>query len=728
MRKILFLFILTVFLFSKPVFADEEAKTLSTEEIPFSPFFILVSRLPSFDTELDEVPYNVTHKSREDLSRKHSNTFQEAVEDIEGALLFDQVGNGIDANFGLRGFTESSAVVYLVDGVRVNEVDGAAVNFPLLVMSDVDSVQIDRGSASPVYGSNAFAGVVHITTGKPSDKPISIFGGFDWSSFDGVRFNQGVSGTLKDKWIPLGGAFKYYFNGGRNVSNGFKTNSEYRITSFDIKLSYELPEDTGRFHFGFKHIDDAISNPGELTLSQYQATNDQTLKPLDGRDFKNSIISFGGEKKFWDNKIVTSVLASWRTNLIHFYSTSATFVDFVTGSNPDTDLTTNKTRQTDLIWQAAYEDTFKGFKHRSLIGMEFRDASEYSLQQDAFGGNVNEAAARETERSSSTSSISLFWQEKVNFFKKVIAHVGVRHDLHRLKTTDDLTPTNNQSIRLGKSSISTGLVFKLRENMDVFANYSQGFRIPTISELAPFAAGLNANLQAEESDSYEIGTRLRFGDKASFKASYFLIDLENEIVFDSTSLTPATPFGRNINIGESRRTGVEASLQMNPIQEVNLYGTYTWTHAYVRETDGGGALADERTLGQVPENRMSFGLHCWPLKRLGEPFEGLRLSMNGVFTGKQHPTAFESTAQATLNATGSAGHIIKSYSIWNMVASYAWRENEVFLKVNNVFDNNYYGRAVSATSFGTAIVPAGTFTFVTPGAPREYVLGFRWKF
>jgi outer membrane receptor protein involved in Fe transport len=229
-----------------------------------------------------------------------------------------------------------------------------------------------------------------------------------------------------------------------------------------------------------------------------------------------------------------------------------------------------------------------------------------------------------------------------------------------------------------------------------------------------------------------VGTRLHYKDKALAKFSYFLIDEENEIVFDSNSITPSTPFGRNINIGRSRRTGTETSIKLHPIQELNFYASHTWTLAYVRETFSGGPFdsppVDGRGLGQIPENRFTLGANIQPLKRFGEPYEGLRVGMNGVFTGRQHPTSYESADPSTLDAVGGTGYFIKPYSVWNFILSYKWRGKEVYFKINNVFDEKYYSRAISATSFGTSIYPFGTYTFVNPGAPREYVVGAKWEF
>lgn len=709
---------------SKSTSGIADVKELSAQ--PAQSVRVIASRLPSTKRRLEEIPYNVTYIGKEDLEDNRPLRFQEAVEEIEGVTFFDAVGNDWDTTFGLRGFTDSSRTVFLVDGVRVNEVDGNGVSYPLLVMNDVESIQIDRGSASPVYGSNAFAGVVNITSGMPGTKPIKFFGGAEWDSFGGLRFNQGVSGTLEDKLTPVGGKWKYYFNGGRNVGDGWRENDEFRFTNFDVKTGYELADHQGHLMVGAKHVDNAISNPGELTFQQFKDNPERTNKPLDGRHYQNTIIHIDAEKKFWDNHITASVLSSWRPNKIHFYTTSGTFTDGP--FNPDTDLVTTKSRDNTFIWQTKYEDYWKEVYNETQLGMEFRDQTSYSLEQDAFGGNVVESSPHETEFGAEAYNAALFWRETLKFFEKVIPYFGMRHDFNWLKTQDFLNPLQDSSRRWNKSTFSAGITVNPVSFTDLFFNYSQGFRVPTINDIIPFNGTISTGLRPEESSSYEVGTRLRYKSLAASKTSFFVIDLKDEIAFDSNVISPGAPFGQNVNIGKSRRYGIEQRIDLKPIKELKLYGSYTWLRAYVRETGSSGSPVDGRELGQIPENRFTIGAVASPLARLGENFDGFKVSLRGVFTGRQHPQSYQSTSQANLNAAGGAGHFIKSYSVFDFMLLYERHGKMIYFKVNNIFDEKYYSRSVVASSFSTALYPSGTYNFVNPGAPREFVLGSKWEF
>lgn len=705
----------------------EKAET-APAEMWANPLTVTASRLPSFVTPPSEMPANVTVKEKGDVSVDYARTFQESLQDAEGLHLYDAVGNGADTTLALRGFSEGSAVTVLVDGVRVNELDGDALAYPLLMMEDVESLSLERGSASPVYGSGAFAGVVNIRSGRPSEKPLRLFGGTQWTSFHGLRAYQGASGTLDDRLTSAGGRFQYYFRGGRSVSDGYRENAETRLTDFDFKTGYLLPDGDGRVEAGIKHMDDAISNPGELTFDQFQERPWTSNKPLDGRKYKTTLIQLNAEKKFLDDRLFVSALTSWRLNQQNFYATTATFPDFTSGSNPDTDFVTQKTRASDMIWQAGYEDRWKRLGFRTLAGVEIRDGTEYAREQDAFGGQVRPEAAQETDRSSVPESFGLFWQERLSFSEKVFVHYGMRHDFHSLEIRDALKPSNELDERWRDSSLSTGLVVKPFQSQEIFANYAQGFRVPTISELVPFSSGVNRDLQPETIGTYEAGTRWNYREKARLKFGYFLSDLTDEIVFDSSSVTASAPFGRNINIGSSRRDGFETFAAFRPDPAWNFFAGHAWTRAVVRETDGGGSLTDGRGLGQIPQNRFTLGGVLQPFLGRDETLAGLKLGLDGVFTGKQHPTAYESASEASLDAVGGAAHRIRRYTVWNFLFSYAWRGKEAYFRINNLFDERYYSRSVTAASFGTAIYPAGTYAFVVPGAPREFVLGFKWLF
>lgn len=716
------------FFFLPPLFAKNETVKYAptpVDKISESDLVhVYASRLDSLTQPLSRTSSNVTVISKNELKSKKPISFQDAVSGQEGVVLYDAVGNGLDTSFSMRGFNESNSVTVLVDGARVNEVDGYGNNYPLLSMDDIERIQIERGPSSPIYGSNALAGVINITTGRPSKKPWSLFGGMDVSSHQGIRFYQGVSGTVPDKVSPLGGAYEYYFRGGRNLGEGFRGNSDFRISNFDFKTAYVLPEESGRLFVNVKHADDMISNPGELTFNQYQASAKRTNKPNDRRRFISTIAQIGADKKFWDEKMKASLLTNWRFNDSDFINTTTQF-----GTN--TRLAGAKSRQRELIGQLSYEDVWKFLRNTSLVGFEIHKGSEVATLISAPGGEVARGTATTLDRQGEVFNSALFWNEKLSLTEYVDLNLGMRHDRHSLHTINPKSRASNYADRWSANTVSTGITVHPVKSTDVFFQFSEGFRAPDLSDVNPFAGSTPPDiLRPEQSEQYELGARYRFRDLIQLRGSWFLIDMKDEIVNDTTSVSVANPFGQNTNIGKSRRYGFEQGFEVMPVPEARFFGTYTWTKAYVRETNidaFGGQIFDGRDLGQVPRQRMTWGAEVKPLARLGERFEGLRFRLDGSFTGKQHPQSYESTSQAMLNSAGGAGHRIKSYTLWNFLASYAFKNQEIYFKVNNLFDNKYYSRAVVSEIFAPGTYPAGVDTFVNPGAPREYLVGMRWE-
>lgn len=723
--------------FKKPAAASQkpaDGVPVHTE----APVLVSASRLPSFKQKPEDFPANLSIKSSRDVTAAHPAAFQDIVKDLEGIHIFDQTGNGFDEVFTLRGFVEGGDTVFLLDGVRVNEVDGFSVLLPLIRTNNVESVEIARGSSSAIYGTGAFAGVVNIKTKQASKKPFSFFGGNDWTSFRGVRFYNGVSGTLEDGLSGVGGKMTYYFNMSRDQKRGFRSNGEYRDTSLDFKVGYELPDDEGGIRFGLKTVDDAISNPGALTLAEYQNDYSQSQQLLDGRKMENKILYVNVNKWFLDHRLNASLQSSVRRRTSRFYTTSRTFTDFTDGFNPDTDLVTTRSHEKNYIGQLAYQDSWKWLRSESLGGLEFTRGMSHDKRQDAFRGNVVERTAVETLRSGETSAFGIFGHERVHLGEKLTGEFGIRGSYHWVAIVDDrLNGHANDFNRHWRDlSLSTGAVAKPFRWWHFFFGYSQAFRVPQFSDINSFGGDASANLSPETAETFEVGTRLMHRDAYKVKLSYFEIITHDEIFFDSSATSTTNQFGRNINIGRSRRNGVELRVDAQLLKELAAYGTYTLTRAIVRETvpdpDTSAVSFAHRFIGQVPENRYTFGLDAQPLKRLGAPYDGFRVLLNAIFVGRQHVQSFESTGTSFVtgnNLLNQLGGMIKPYNVWDLKLSYEWRSKEIFLKVNNLFDQRYYPRAVISSTFGTASVPvAGDYLFVTPGAPREFVVGLRYEF
>ncbi len=115
------------------------------------------------------IPAAVTVVDRADIEASGAHHLVDVLRDATGATLVQAGPYGSAASLFMRG-GESDYVKVLVDGVPVNQ-PGGAIDLSTLSLEDVQRVEIVRGPASVLYGSDAVSGVVQIFTRQGSGPP-----------------------------------------------------------------------------------------------------------------------------------------------------------------------------------------------------------------------------------------------------------------------------------------------------------------------------------------------------------------------------------------------------------------------------------------------------------------------------------------------------------------------------------------------------------------------------
>ena len=189
---------------------------------------------------------------------------------------------------------------------------------------------------------------------------------------------------------------------------------------------------------------------------------------------------------------------------------------------------------------------------------------------------------------------------------------------------------------------------------------STGFRAPSLYQLHSRPYG-NATLEAETSESYELGAEYLFGT-GSVKATLFDTEIDNRIDWSGS--------GYNQVPGISRVRGVELEASVALNDDWSVFGNYTYTDGRAVNIN---TLAEER-LVRVPRNDFMLGVE-------GRLAEGL----TGTLT-VQHVTGLLDT-----NVWPTTGRsALKDYTLANLAVSYDVSDSaQVYFRVENLFDENY---------------------------------------
>ena len=228
------------------------AFSVSAEEMPvYSLDAIVVTANRTPEKQIDSNA-NVSVVTAKEIEQKHYDGVAQAVQNVPGVSIANHGANsqvGMSDQIYING---SPNVVVLVDGMRRNTAGNtmATVDIGTMVaMDSIDHIEVLKGSASTLYGSDAQGGVINIITKKAKEDGVrttlrTSFGnaskekytlyneGKEDQVFWNVEAGKELQGDYKDGW-------------GRNVINHL--NAEH----YNVKLGYDLGNDSNViFNYG----------------------------------------------------------------------------------------------------------------------------------------------------------------------------------------------------------------------------------------------------------------------------------------------------------------------------------------------------------------------------------------------------------------------------------------------------------------------------------------------
>jgi vitamin B12 transporter len=211
-------------LFGLPLFAFAQNSAVNTLDT----VVVTPSRLAQLERE---VLGDVTVIGRDELDRAGQNSLADVLARQSGFSMYNSGGPQTQTSVFLRG-TNPAQTLVLVDGMRINSSTSTAVNWNTLDPASIERVEIVRGAASSLYGSNAIGGVINIITRKgQGDRPASGWMNFGLGSYGTVKSGAGISGASD--------GFDYAFSASMADSDG------YSVTSADAAYGAHNPDKDG---------------------------------------------------------------------------------------------------------------------------------------------------------------------------------------------------------------------------------------------------------------------------------------------------------------------------------------------------------------------------------------------------------------------------------------------------------------------------------------------------
>ncbi|MDB5870492.1 MAG: TonB-dependent receptor, plug [Polaromonas sp.] len=188
-----------------------------------------------------DVVADVTIIDRERIERSGAVGLADVLKRVPGIEISRNGGPGATTGVFLRGAESRFTAVY-IDGVRIDSQATGGAAWESIPLAQIDRIEVLRGPAGAVYGSDAIGGVIQIFT-KRGENGFSPFAGVGFGTYSTRKLDGGFSGAT--------GGFDYALGLGHETSDGFNARTVatqnpdrdgYRSRSANLRLGFQASQ------------------------------------------------------------------------------------------------------------------------------------------------------------------------------------------------------------------------------------------------------------------------------------------------------------------------------------------------------------------------------------------------------------------------------------------------------------------------------------------------------
>ena len=787
-RALLFLAII----FTPVSFAETTQKDVRLDDIN------VVASTPLHGVGLDKgkLPYSVQTANADDIKQTQSLDVSEFMSKHLSSVHINQAQNNpLQPDVQYRGFTASPLLgnsqglsVYM-NGVRVNEPFGDAVNWDVIPQSSIAGINLMAGS-NPLFGLNTLGGALSIKTKNGFTHPghsIQASGG----SFNRRATEFETGGNNKQ--------FSYFVTGNWFKEDGWRDESEsdakqlfssfgWRSGDTDIELSLSAA-DTDLNGNGsaplellqrdrkdvFTYPDNTQNELRMASLSLSHWLNERTLLSSNIYFRRNDRETFNGDGSDYgvidgfdgglngldeDGDIVISVANCGGACVVGDLVEEGEQVEDQNGNAinlglDDDELAVNNTSTTEqdglgLSMQLTFLGDLAGKENQLVTGFSYDQAdvdyqfqtevAEFTADRGTLGtGSIDSDSI--VDANVETSTASLFFMDNFSVNEKLTLTVGGRYNYSRVKITG--TTGDENVVPAGESGTHTfirfnpsaGLTYDHAEGLLSYLSYSESSRVPTPAELTchdqtnpcalPNSFLSDPPLDMVVAKTWEAGFRGVQQD-INWHVGLFRTVNHDDIYFLPTEDGPGLSPGFFSNIGKTLRQGMELSLDAD-YQQWGWFLNYSLVSAEFRNGFTVNAENNPAAIAAGVDNLVVSAGDKLPSVPRHLLKWGADWRLNEALS--LGFGAVYNSSQYFRGDEANASSQVGGYTVFNLYGRYHINKDiELFARIDNVFDREY-------ETFGLYGEPdeAPGFSgfsdtrFYGAGAPRGGWIGVKFK-
>jgi len=666
----------SILLLTTPVFAAEVRQEL--DEVVVS-----ASRVSE---KVKDTPVAVSLLTEQELEKVKARNPEEILSRVPG--INSQGFGGESELTAIRvptHFTNPYTIV-LIDGVPTSSYgSGSSSQFLGLNSDSISRIEVIKGPASALYGSNAIGGIINVITKEPTAETR----GKIWTEAgEYSQFRSGLSGS--------GGYGKMGFNIDLSMvdSDGWRDHTSLEKQAATVKVNYTLT-DTSILSFKTDLVSSENDSSGSINEADFNTDWQHSYHTFAYKEV-DKISPALSYNLYLDNGEFNTTLAvrDEKEKSIPNYSIRKDRFGNYGGS-------LNKTETTDIDLQLLYSHNFSLWRGKVNTGLDLvrgsKETESYDLDvtKDTTINKYTSYSVEDLAKSYDidTEVTAPYVQAELSPIEKVRFSAGGRYDSATYDVDDRLGDGKGGKEKFSRLSPKVGLTYDVNPGLNGYISYSDGFVVPTTSQLWT-SRYANNDLDPEKARNYEIGIRSLLWDKRiRLDCSLYTMTIDDKIVVDDAGFM-------YVNAGESSQDGVEVMATILPHDKVRLDVAYTYARNKYDSYSTGGIDYSGNMQPRSPRNHLNARVTLLPVSGLEVEFE-------------VDDTSSQYADDANL-------HKYNRPTLYNIRTSYDWKNWRLWAHVLNVTDKEY-ATYVSYSSSEDSMT-------MYSGAPRTFYAGLSYRF
>ena len=629
-----------------------------------------------------EVPVAVNVISATTINDTKATRLDMLINKIPGVYMVD-LGNEQHEMAVRQPLGTKNLFLYLEDGIPIRTVGDFNHNALIEInQASMEKIEVIKGPASSLYGSEAVGGAINFITQAPSPfltTKVQVEGGS--KGYKRTDFN--ISNTCKKLGIYMGG---YY----AKQSQPINEHNDFKKIALTLRADYKIDDRT------------KLS-----TVADYIAYKTDQKGGLDSLHFYNK--DYTSFYRFTYRKVdalrVRSTLSKdWndnnKTSLTLFYRNS------IIGQNPFysiSNIANNSLKAKGQINEDGFESYGAVLQHTiKLTSINATLISGISVDKSpatyiAQFIDIDKDAQKVYYQYRPTDSVltdyhvnllntAAYTQFEYKPTQRLKLVAAARYDRLDYKFDNHLSPgaftgAPDAVDHFDHFTPKLGLTYDFRKNRGAYINYSVGFAPPNINDL--YAGVKVPVLKAASYSNYEVGGWVSFAAKKGYaEVSLYQLNGENEIV--SVRLPDGSY--QNQNTGKTSHKGIEANVKYTPFEGlfIRLGGSYG-QHKYITYLEQGKDYSGH-TMAQAPPFIYNGEITYKPGYLKGFRIAVEMQGMNEYFTDPANTAKYQ------------------GFTVVNARLGYTFKNLELWANCLNATDK-IFATVVEKNSFGTSYRP-----------------------